>query len=123
MLKGSKGSTEYKELKHDSKIIRNREQMADIFNNYFVDSVEQLRINVEGSRPGRIIDAYTDKIFERFELIEVGSLKITTRKLCNKSGTEEGITVKIMKLIVEVAGEKIACIFNRSLEEGMFPSE
>jgi len=108
MLKGSKGSTEYKELKQDGKIIRNREQMADIFNNYFVDSVEQLRINVEGSRPGRIIDAYTDKIFEKFELIEVGSLKITTRKLCNKSGTEEGITVKIMKLIVEEAGEKIA---------------
>jgi len=123
MLKESKSSTEYKELKHDGKIIRNREQMADIFNNYFVESVEQLRINVEGSRSGRIIDAYTDKIFEKFELIEVGSLKNTTRKLCNKSGTEEGITIKIMKLIVEVAGEKINCIFNRSLEEGVFPSE
>jgi len=39
MLKGSKGSTEYKELKYDGKIIRNIEQMVDIFNNYFVDSV------------------------------------------------------------------------------------
>jgi len=39
------------------------------------------------------------------------------------SGTEEGITVKIIKLIVEVAGEKISYIINRSLEEGMFLSE
>jgi len=88
-----------------------------------VDSVEQFRINVKKSRPGKIIYAYTNNIFEEFELIEVGSLKITTRKLLNKSGTKEGITVKIMKLIVEVAGEKIAYIFNRSLEEGVFPSE
>jgi len=123
MLKGSRSSTEYKELKHDGKSIRNTEQMADIFNNYFVDSVEQLRVNVEKSRSGNIIYAYTDNIFQEFEQIEVESLKITTSKLLNKSGTEEGITVKIMKLIVEVAGEKIAYIFNRSLEEGVFPSE
>jgi len=95
--------------------------MMDIFNNYFVDSVEQLRINEEKNIPGEIY-AYTDNIFEEFELIEVGSLKITTRKLLNKSGTKEGITVKIIKLIIEVAGEKIAYIFNRSLEE-VFPSK
>lgn len=45
------------------------------------------------------------------------------RGLINKTGTEEGITVEIMKYVVEVAGEKICYILNKSLEEGIFPNK
>jgi len=36
---------------------------------------------------------------------------------------EEGITIEIMKKVISVAGTKICYIMNRSLEEGIFPSE
>lgn len=41
----------------------------------------------------------------------------------HKSGTEEGITMEIMKKVVTVAGTKICYILNRLLEEGIFPTE
>jgi len=89
--------------------------MADIFNNYSVDSIEQFKNNAEETNSGRITYTYTDNIvFKEFEKIEEGSLKSTVRKLLNKLGMEEGIMVKISKLVVEMAGEKIAYIFNRS---------
>lgn len=44
-------------------------------------------------------------------------------KLPNKSGTEEGITVEVMKFVVEIAGHKIAYIVNRLLDQGIFPDE
>lgn len=124
MLNGSKGSTEYRELRYSGKVISNTEHMADIFNNYFVDSVVQLRKkDVYGFSSDGIAYLYTNNIFEEFEKIGVGNLKSTIRKLLNKSGTEEGITVKIMKLVGEAAGEEIAYVYNRSLQEGVFPSE
>jgi len=42
-------------------------------------------------------------------------------KLIDKAGTEEGITVKIMKLVMEVAGEKVSYIVNRLLHESAVP--
>lgn len=41
----------------------------------------------------------------------------------NKSGTEEGINVEVMKYVVEVAAEKICYMFNTSLGTGVFPNE
>jgi len=41
--------------------------------------------------------------------------------LTNKTETEKG--VEIMKLILEVASEKMCYIINRLLEEGVFPRE
>lgn len=86
ILKGSKKSTEYKELKYDCKIIQNIEQMADIFSNYFIDSVEQFRKNdTEETSSGRIIYTYTNNIFEEFEQIEEKSLKSTVKRLLKKN--------------------------------------
>jgi len=48
-------------------------------------------------------------------------LRNTIGKLVNKAGTEEGITVGIMKLIMEVASEKVCHIINRLLQENIVP--
>lgn len=66
---------------------------------------------------------YTNKVLENFEEIEAESFYHIVRKLVNKAGTEEEITIEIMKMVVEVAGEKICYILNRSLEEGIFLKE
>lgn len=96
--------------------------MAEIFNKYFVNSVTQLR-NYEWIEDGLECVTYTDNTMEVFQKIEDESLKSIVRKLPNKSGTEEGITVEVMKFVVEVAGHKIAYIVNRLLEQGIFPDE
>lgn len=95
--------------------------MANVFNKYFVDS---LLMTVEDNNTmvtatGKFIESK----FEVFSAIKVDELCKVVHKLENKSGTEEGITVEIMKKVVTVAGSKICYILNRSLEEGIFPSE
>lgn len=95
--------------------------MANKFNYYFVDSIRQLRKdNVEEDFVNL---KYTDSVFEALNEIEVECLYRVVRKLVNKAGTEERITVEIMKYVVEVSGEKICYILHRSLKEGIFPNE
>lgn len=83
--------------------------MVNTFNFYFVDSIRQVRSNLnevyylENAK-------YSDKVLENFEEIEAESFYHIVRKLVNKAGTEEGITIEIMKMVVEVAGEKIRYI-------------
>jgi len=70
-----------------------------------------------------MVEKCTESQFEAFNVIGVDKLKRIVNRLENKSGTEEGITVEIMKKVVSVAGTKICHIMNRSLEEGIFPNE
>lgn len=122
ILKGGDSGKEYRELRYNNVIISNGEEMADICNKYFVDSVIQLR-------KGECIEdelncvKYTDSTMEVFQKIEDVNLKSIVRKLTNKAGTEEGITVEVMKFVVEAAGHKIAYIVNKLLEQGIFPDE
>jgi len=122
ILKGKDSGKEYRELKYNNVTICSREEMADVFNKYFVESVTQLR-KEEWIENDLDHVQYTDSTMEVFQKIEDESVKSIVRKLPNKSGTEEGITVEVMKFIVEVAGQKIAHIFNKSLEQGIFPDE
>lgn len=122
MLKGNTLNKGYKEVRCGNKTINNVKEIVNTFNFYFVDSVRQLRSTLNEDYYYENV-TYTDKVFENFEEIEAESLYHTVRKLVNKAGTEEGITVEIMKMVVEVAGEKICYILNRSLKEGIFPNE
>jgi hypothetical protein len=122
MLKGKGTDKEYKEIQVENRIINNVEEMADKFNCYFVDSIRALTdVN---SREDCIANRnYADCGLEVFTQIEVEQLCKIVQNLENKAGTEEGITVVIMKHVVEAAAEKICHILNKSLEEGMFPNE
>ena len=122
ILKGNDSRKEYRELRYNNVTISSREEMADVFNKYFVDSVTQLRKN-DWSEDELDYVQYTDNTMEAFLKVEDERLKSIVRKLPNKSGTEEGITVEVMKFVVEVAGHKLAHIYNKSFEQGIFPDE
>lgn len=122
ILKGNDNGKEYRELRYNNVKISNREEMAEMFNKYFVDSVAQLR-KYEWIEDGLDYMTYTDSTMEVFQKIEEDNLKSIVRKLPNKSGMEEGITVEVMKFVVEASGHKIANIVNKSLEQGIFPDE
>jgi len=117
ILKGKDSGKEYRELRYNNVTICSREEMADIFNKYFVESVTQLR-KEEWIENDLDKVQYTNSTMEVFQKIEDESVKSIVRKLPNKSGTEE-----VMKFIVEVAGQKVAHICNKSLEQGIFPDE
>lgn len=122
IMKDSSYNNEYKEIRYGDNIISNVEEMANKFNCYFVNSVKQLRIEYSGDGPKNNIIRFENNTFEVFKKIEIQWLYRVVSKLANKAGTEEGITVEIMKLVVDAA-EKVFQILNRSLEEGMFPNE
>lgn len=95
--------------------------MANIFNGYFVNSIS---MNVEEEYITELMmEKYTENQFELFSVIDVRGLNRIVYRLENKYSTEEGITVEIIKKVVSVAGPKICYIMNRSLKEGIFPSE
>jgi len=78
------------------------EEMANgEFNMYFVDSVKEITAgNVEDDL--LIGNKYPICALEQFNGIHISNLKNMVRKLINKTGTEKGITIEIMKLVVKM---------------------
>ena len=124
LLKGKAcNDTVYKELKCDNNIIRDVNSMANVFNRFLVNS-----INVsEGIEVGEDLELenikYTANEFNVFNLIDADKLNKVVQKMVNKAGTEEGISVDIMKIVITTVGNKFCEILNKSLEQGIFPSD
>jgi len=55
---------------------------------------------------------YSICVFEQFDTIHVCDLRNMVGKLVNKTGTEEEVTIEIMKLVMEVADERMYYIVN-----------
>jgi len=120
MLKGTSNNTERKELQCGNRIVNNVKEMAEEFNRYFVSSITQLaERNDVDDLPIAIAVEHPSSVFEQFDRIHARDLRNIVRKLVNKAGTEEGITV--MKLVMEVADEKVCHIINRLLQESVVP--
>jgi len=122
MLNSTSHNREYKELQCENRINNNVKEVADEFNKYFVDSITEI---AEGSEVDdlsfEIAVEHPGSVFEQFNGIHECELRNMVGKLVNKAGTEEGITVKIMKFVMEVAGEKVSHIVNRLLQESVVP--
>jgi len=97
-------------------------EMAEEFNRYFVSSITQLAEgNDVDDLPIAIAVEHPSSVFEQFDKIYKRDLSNMVGKLVNKAGTEEGITVEIMKLVMEVTDEKECHIINRLLQENVIP--
>jgi len=108
MLKDTSNDAECKELQCGNRIVNNAKELAEEFNRYFVSSITQ---SAEGNDvddlPIAIAVEHPSSVFEQFDRIHKRDLRNMVGKLVNKAGTEEGITVKIMKLVMEVVREKV----------------
>jgi len=122
MLKGISNNAERKELQCENRIVNNVKEMAEEFNRYFVSSITQLAEgNDADDLPIEIAFEHSGSVFEQFDRVHECDLRNMVGKLVNKAGTEEGITVKIMKLVMKAAGEKVCHIINRLLQESIVP--
>lgn len=122
IVKGKSNLREYKEIQIGNRTINNNVKMAEEINCYFIDSIKQI---IRGScdESGEEEEKIINISFERFRTIEVEELARTVMKLKNKAGTEEEISVEIMKFVMEVAGKKICELVNKSLEKGTCPDQ
>ena len=121
MLKGKTGSNTYKEVRYGDKVLNDAKEMANTMNQYFIDSLELKKDNYIESRIVRN-SKYTNSELKEFKKIDCDSLNKIIQKLKNKSGTEEGLSVEIIKIAESVASKKLCELYNKSLEEGIFPS-
>lgn len=105
LVKGKRNNNkEYKEIQCGNTIIYKVEEMTDIFNCYFVDSI---RILDSKDHIDKVIEnrRYSESIWEVFKKIGEEQLYEIVRKLENKAGTEEGISTEVMKCVVEAAAK------------------
>jgi len=109
MLKGTSNNKERKELQCGNRIINNVKEMAEELNRYFVNSITQL---AEGKDVDDLPIAieHPGSVFEQFDRIHERDLRDIVGRMVNKAGTEEGISVEIMKLVMEVADETVYLI-------------
>lgn len=85
----------YREIQCGDTMFNNIYEMANIFNGYFVNSIS---MNVEEEYITELMmEKYTENQFELFSVIDVRGLNRIVYRLENKNGTEEGITVEIIK--------------------------
>lgn len=112
----------------DFEILGNIEEcnIADKFNLYYVQSINNIVNSINGSRPGcrdkRIIYVIeSSEIIENFEMIRMKDLEEVVMTLPKKRGTEEGITSDILKAVFYVIKEEFVDVINSSLREGCCP--
>jgi len=109
MLKSISHNREYEELLCGNRINNNVKEMADEFNKYFVDSITEIAKG-NGEEDFPIGNEHLSSVFEQFVYrIHERDLRNMVGKLVNKAGSEEGVTIEIMKLVMEVAGETSHC--------------
>lgn len=112
LLKGDSLNENYKEIQYGDIIINNMNEMANLFNRFFVDSISG---SVEDTGAINLaMDKYTECEYRVFKPIDLKQLNQIVDKLENKSGTEEGITVEVMKKVIAIAGKTICRMLNRS---------
>jgi hypothetical protein len=100
-------------------------RVAEEFNKYYVNSINEIvksiGVNQIVDYDGQVNEIDMTMRLNKFEEISVIDLKNIISKLGNKKGTNEGITIKILKLVVGLFAEEYVKIINASLTLGTFP--
>lgn len=110
------------EFEIDDQIVNVRDEtvIAEYFNNYFIDSIEEIVNSIDyltyTSTNNR---AFNIDKFEHFNLINFGDLRKIVNSLDNKS--YEVLSSKLIKETFEVIGHVWLHFINTSLEMGTFP--
>lgn len=102
-------------------VIKTNINIAEHFNNYFVDSIKSIIETIEDSGEWQIVDT-ADSIFNEFQQITLSDLSKIVNDLDNKAGYEI-MDSKLIKNTFGVIGHVLLHFINISLQYGKFPSE
>ena len=94
------------------------------FNEYFLDSIKEIIESIE-TPDNAVIQNETQfeniRVWDTFIPMNYESLKKIVQSLPNKAGTEEGISVALLKNSFHIVGSVLLDVVNYSLKTGIFP--
>ena len=111
-------------IKFAGKLYENKEEISELFNNYFLDSIEDITLSLNKTNKYEEILNSMEKhmcTFNKFKLINVTELKKIVNDMKNKKSSVDGINMKILKMSIEAIGDRFLEVINSSLESGKFP--
>lgn len=115
--------TQYSEIKFDGAVCDNKEEIAVKFNNYFVESIIQLQMEIEPiqwvpqNRRRRIQEGTRFK----FEILSVDEIGAIMESLGNKIGGKKLLSYGVVKDSAAITAYFYMDIVNESLQTGRIP--
>lgn len=104
-------------------VARTDEQKADMFNNYFIDSILNIGSSVPAAAGWSPLDLpRIDCKFCRFKPLSLSELRGIVKKLNNKCSSDV-LNNRVLKSIFGVVGHVMLNFVNTSLETGKFPDK
>jgi hypothetical protein len=110
----------------NSELITDSKTLAEKFNGFFLDSIEEIVQPIQKSKtPEEIVLSIqeTKSKMNLFKQLKFPELKSLIRKMKNKQSSVDGINTKILKLTFETIGDRFLHVINTSLETGKFPNK
>jgi exonuclease III len=108
-------------IKFENQLITNKQSIANKFNDYFIDSVQEINQSIENVRDYDLLIHNTPSRFQ-FKKTTVNEVWKILNTIKTKTGTDN-INVKVVKDSFEVIGGILTNIINESIEKGIMPSE
>ena len=113
-------------LIEDGKIIKDDKEIAEAFNNFFINIGPILAKNIKTATSKTYKNFLMDKVNSNFDFntVEVDDIKKIIRKLKPKSSSgQDGISSNLLKEINDTIASTITLIINQSLSTGIFPDK
>ena len=108
----------------DNRMINDPEEIANSFNNYFINIGYLLSEQIRAVRPyTEYLHTPTNKRFKFIPITEEQVVKIINNLKNKSSYGHDGISNKLIKSSKEVLSKSICLLINQTLETGIFPSE
>ena len=124
LSKSSKKSNPIKEIKLQDKIIQDKTEICNSFNNFFVNIGPDLALNIKPSKNVHFT-SYLKKVVTssfHFDLVnEDDVIKITKSLKSKNSSGFDGISTNLLKMLMPAIIKPLTLILNQSLATGIFP--
>ena len=117
-------STDIQELKVQGSSISTPNELAETFNSHFSGIGENLARDIP--HVDIAPEDYVERADKNFSLSQTGKTevhKLINQPENNKATGLDKIPCKLLKLAVDIISPSLTCIFNRSIESGVFPDE
>lgn len=103
-------------------VVRDDKQIAENFNNYFIESLEQIILSIETIKwINTNCNLYVE--ITKFDLLNMGQLNELIKSLINRFDINEILNSKILKETIGSVGHVILNFVNTSLSYGTFPRQ
>lgn len=124
LLQNKKGGDLNDGIVFDNKLVTDSQEIAENFNNYFLESIEDiLDVQEQGEDYSTTVNLIEtpECSMQSFKLLEMRDLRRIVKQMKVKKNSVDGIDTRILKLAFETIGNRFLQVINLSTEKGQFP--